>query len=299
MTPPDSTVRPSPAGKAASGETTDTPPEKLTPRENEALRPAAFVLMSTNHGAMIVNRNDYKMITESAGFGVGFQLMNTSSYDRFEVSSTLGLLRARRSDYGDAVVAIDCGANIGVHTIEWARFMSGWGSVYSFEPQEKIYYALAGNIALNNCFNVTARLAAVGGKCGTIAIPEVNYCIPSSFGSLELIPSDCNEYIGQNLDYDRAVRHVDMLTLDSLNLSRIDLVKIDVEGMELQVLQGAQESILRCRPQLIVEIIKSDEKAVAELLDAAGYRSFSMGMNIVAIHASDPLLGRLNSGSSI
>jgi FkbM family methyltransferase len=259
-------------------------------------RPAAFVLMSTNHGTMIVNRNDYRMISENAGYGVGFQLMNTSSYDQLEVSSTLALLRARRKDYGDAVVAIDCGANIGVHTIEWARFMSGWGRVYSFEPQEKIYYALAGNIALNNCFNVTARLAAIGAKCGTLAMPEINYCIPSSFGSLELIQADCNEYIGQNIDYDRAVQHIDMLTLDSLNLSRIDLVKIDVEGMELDVLQGAQESILRCRPQLVIEIIKSDEKAVAELLDAAGYRSFSMGMNILAVHASDPLQGRLNSG---
>jgi FkbM family methyltransferase len=261
-------------------------------------RPAAFVLVSTHHGTMIVNRNDYKLIGDNAGYGVGFQLMNTSSYDPLEVSSTLALLHARRSDYGDEVVAIDCGANIGVHTIEWARFMSGWGRVYSFEPQEKIYYALAGNIALNNCFNVTARLAAVGAKCGTLAMPEVNYCIPSSFGSLELIQADSNEYIGQNIDYQRAIQPIDMVTLDSLNLSRIDLVKIDVEGMELQVLQGARESISRCKPQLVIEIIKSDEKAIAELLDAAGYRSFSMGMNLLAVHASDPQLGRMNSESS-
>lgn len=261
-------------------------------------RPAAFVLMNTAHGTMIVNRNDYRMVSENAGFGVGFQLMNTSSYDLPEVSLTLDLLRARRSAYGDGVVAVDCGANIGVHTIEWARCMSGWGRVYSFEPQEKIYYALAGNIALNNCFNVTARLAAVGARCGTLAIPEVNYCVPSSFGSLELNPGDANEYIGQNIDYDRAKQQIDLLTIDSLELPRIDLLKIDVEGMELEVLQGAQQSIARSKPQLLVEVIKSDEKAITQLLEAEGYSTFPAGLNVLAIHASDPTLKRMNAGQS-
>jgi FkbM family methyltransferase len=255
-------------------------------------RPAPFVLVSTDHGTLIVNRNDYRMVSQNAGYGVGFQLLNASSYDQAEVSSTLTLLSSRRTDYGDGVVAIDCGANIGVHTIEWARFMTGWGSVHAFEAQEKIYYALAGNIALNNCFNVTARLAAVSDTCGRLAVPEVDYSIPSSFGSLELIPADSNEYIGQNIDYSRAARHVDMLTLDSLELARIDLIKIDVEGMELQVLEGARESIRRSKPHLVVETIKGDEKSILELLEAEGYRTFPAGMNTLAIHRSDPMLGR-------
>src|SRR5262249_6937922 len=158
----------------------------------------------------------------------------------------------------DPVVAIDCGANIGVYTVEWARLMRGWGSVLAFEPQEKIYYALAGNVALNNCFNVTARLAAVGATCGKLAVPHVGYCIPSSFGSLELVEADANEYIGQNVDYSRPALHVDLLTIDSLQLPRIDLLKIDVEGMELQVLEGARESIHRSHPQIVIEVIKSD-----------------------------------------
>lgn len=241
---------------------------------------------------MIVNRNDYKMVSQNAGFGVGFQLLNASSYDEPEVSSTLTLLAGRHTDYGDGVVAVDCGANIGVHTIEWARFMTGWGSVYAFEAQEKIYYALAGNVALNNCFNVTARLAAVSNTCGKLAVPEVNYSIPSSFGSLELLPADSNEYIGQNIDYSRPAQHVDMLTLDSLDLARIDLIKIDVEGMELQVLEGARESIQRSKPQLVVESIKADENAITEMLEGEGYRVFPLGMNILAIHGSDPMLGR-------
>ena len=259
-------------------------------------RPAAFVLVSTNHGTMIVNRNDYRMVGENAGYGVGFQLMNTSSYDQGEVTLTMELLRARRANYREPVVAIDCGANIGVYTVEWARLMRGWGSVYAYEPQEKIYYALAGNVALNNCFNVTARLAAIGAHCGKLAVPQVDYCVPSSFGSLELVEADANEYIGQNIDYSRPAQDVELLTIDSLQLARIDLLKIDVEGMELEVLEGARESILRSRPEILVEVIKTDEKAVSKMLEAAGYRCFSMGMNILAVHTSDPVLGQLTSG---
>lgn len=258
-----------------------------------ARRPVAFVLISTNHGTMIVNRNDYRMTGDNVGYGVGYQLMSTSSYEPSEVACTLDLLQARRADFGDGVVAIDCGANIGVHTVEWARCMFGWGRVYSFEAQEKIYYALAGNIALSNCFNATARLAALGEKCGRLAVPELNYCTPSSFGSLELIQAPHNEYIGQEIDYGRPAGEVEMLTIDSLNLPRIDLVKIDVERMEAQVLEGAKDSIQRCRPQLVIEIIKSDKLSILEILNSAGYRTFSMGLNILAVHASDPIMERL------
>ena len=41
------------------------------------MRPAAFVLLSTNHGTLIVNRNDYRMVDEDKGYGVGYQVMNT------------------------------------------------------------------------------------------------------------------------------------------------------------------------------------------------------------------------------
>ena len=77
------------------------------------------------------------------------------------------ILALRRRHYGEGVLAIDCGANIGVHTIEWAKAMTGWGSVLAIEAQERIYYALAGNIAINNCFNAFAIHAAVSSESGT------------------------------------------------------------------------------------------------------------------------------------
>src|SRR5258708_28849640 len=154
------------------------------------------------------------MIDSQRGYGVGFQLLETASFDPMDVKLAVELLSFRRRHYGDGVVAIDCGANIGVHTVEWAKAMTGWGSVLAVEAQERIYYALAGNIAINNCFNAMALNAAISSEPGTLEIPNPNYFQPSSFGSLELRQRAGNEFIGQTIDYAKNTVIVRKLTLD-------------------------------------------------------------------------------------
>lgn len=254
-----------------------------------ARRPIAFILVSSDHGTMIVNRLDYHMVNQTQGYGVGFQILNSSSFDPEEIRLVLALLQKRRAHFGDGVVALDCGANIGVHTIEWARLLHGWGSVISFEAQEKIYYALAGNIAINNCLNATAVLAAVGAECGKLKIPAPDYLRPSSFGSLELRQKAGNEYIGQPLDYSGAgMTTVDQITLDSRNLARVDFIKLDIEGMELEALAGATQTIARHRPQMLIETIKTDGARLKAMLEQQGYTTYPIGINLLAIHQSDP-----------
>lgn len=251
-------------------------------------RKIAFVIVASEHGTMIVNRFDYKMADKTRGIGLGFQILERSAYDPGEVDLVLQLLRLRQKYYGDGVVAIDCGANVGVHTVEWAKAMTGWGSVIAIEAQERLYYALAGNIAINNCFNARAIFAAVSSADGTMRIPNPDYFTPSSFGSLELKPRDKTEFIGQPIDYSpESGVEVRTLALDSLKLDRIDLIKIDVEGMEFDVLQGAAQSIARHRPVLIVEAIKTDRDMLRDWLTQNDYTPFHSGLNIVAVHASD------------
>lgn len=113
----------------------------------------AFVLGSTDHGSMIINRFDYHQVNENQSYGVGYQLLNASQFDQKEIGVILNLLKNRKESHGSGLVALDCGSNIGVYAIELAKFMNEWGSVLAFEAQERIFYALAGNIAINNCFN--------------------------------------------------------------------------------------------------------------------------------------------------
>ena len=246
-----------------------------------------FVIASSSHGTMIVHRND-QHFSNNKGYGVGYQILNASSFDLQEVNFALSILRQKILLAGEGVVAIDCGANIGVHTIEWARFMNSLGEVIAFEPQEKIYYALCGNIAINNCFNVSARHAAVGAKSGELAIPELDYFTPSSFGSLELNKKEKNEFIGQEVNYDQT-KFVPLVSIDSLNLKRLDFIKIDVEGMEEDVLEGAKISIEKFKPTMIIEVIKSNKINLEKFLHDRGYEVYPVGINVLAIHPEDPI----------
>ena len=237
---------------------------------------------------MILNRNDYHMVDKNSGYGVGYQLMTASCFDPQEVDFALALLEKRKDVFGTGVVAIDCGANIGVHTIEWARLMYNWGYVFSFEAQETIYYALAGNVAINNCLNVTARNCAIGAENKFIDIPVPNYLVPASFGSLELKQAKNNEFIGQPIDYSKT-RQVPQISIDSLNLNRLDFMKIDVERMEMEVLEGAKQSVEKHKPILMIEIVKSGRETIESFLNQRGYRTIPTGINILAVHNDDPI----------
>ena len=104
-----------------------------------ALRPAAFVIVSSDHGVMIVNRNDFAA-RDGGVIGVGAQILNTQSFDKREVDLVLSLL-SKRCIYGFNIVALDCGANIGV-LCWWAKHVHGWGEVLAFEAQERITHLL-------------------------------------------------------------------------------------------------------------------------------------------------------------
>lgn len=259
------------------------------------LRPIAFITASTDHGTLILNRNDFRL-TPAGGYGVGYQILTNTSFDREEVEFVKELLLQRRNFFGDGVVAIDCGANIGVHTVEWSRLMYDWGTVLAIEAQERIFYALAGNISINNCLNARAIWAAVGSTSGSIGVPTPNYLVPSSFGSLELRQTARTEYIGQDINYSD-VQQTNLISIDELNLERIDLIKLDVEGMELEVLQGARKSIEKFCPQIVAEKIKLDEIKLKATLHSFGYKLYPLGINILAIHGSDPTTNLISSES--
>jgi FkbM family methyltransferase len=265
-------------GYPASEGTMAYPPRKI-----------AFVLASTDHGTLIVNRFDYRMVSEDSGYGVGFFLLENSSYEAREGSIAMQLLSLRRQHFGGGVVAVDCGANIGVHTVEWAKGMTGWGNVVAIEAQERIFYALAGNITINNCFNASAIHAAVGAEEGSLRIPTPNYRAAASFGSLELKKSDATEFIGQAIDYSESkLTAVRMIKIDSLDLSRLDLIKIDVERMELEVLEGARATLQRFLPIIIVEKLKVVQDQITAVLAGYGYEWFQLGLNFLAVHPTDP-----------
>ncbi|MDR8038788.1 FkbM family methyltransferase [Burkholderia cenocepacia] len=248
----------------------------------------ANVLVSTNHGPLIVNRNDENHNQEYGTYGVGWNLLQTGSFYQGDIELLKAVLRIKKTENAGRrpTVAVDCGANIGVHTIEFARMLDGVGDVVSIEAQRPIYYALCGNIAINNCFNVDARNVAIGDSNGFLRIPFIDYHKKSSFGSLELIRGDGNENIGQSVDYDSGYE-IPLISLDSLSLKCLDLIKIDVEGMEDAVIRGAIETLKLTRPIMFIEKIKSNSDKMVQTLANLEYCLYDLGPNVLAIASDD------------
>lgn len=170
---------------------------------------------------------------------------------------------------------IEVGANIGMHTIPLSR-IANTGKVICFEPQRIIFQILSANCALNNRTNVFAEHMAVGNANGDIDIECSDYDLHWNYGAFSIEKGYSSEakFVGpqwsEQVEMVRLDDHPLMSEIDSL-----DLLKIDVEGLEVDVLAGASEVINSHRPALFVE--NNNQEKGDELIDtirSLDYESF-------------------------
>ncbi len=156
-------------------------------------------------------------------------------------------------------VVVEVGANIGAHTVHLARLVGPGGAVLAFEPQRVIFQLLCANVAMNELFNVRTHHAAAGRRAGTLKVPPLDYAAEGNFGGISL-----NDV--------RMGEEVAVTPLDSLNLPSLRLLKVDVEGMESEVLEGARQLIGRHRPILYVENDRKEKSnGLIRLIEDLGY----------------------------
>jgi FkbM family methyltransferase len=176
---------------------------------------------------------------------VGRSLYNYGEYNPDETEMILSL--------AGSGICLDIGANIGC--ISQALSASGC-NVIAFEPQPEIFKLLA-----ENCPSVTCYNTAVGAILGEAEMPKVQYSVKGNFGGLG---------IGDKSIYGNIT--VPVVTVDSLKISFVSFIKIDVEGYELEVLQGATETIKRDRPILYIEDDRSTKsRALRAYIESLGY----------------------------
>lgn len=162
-------------------------------------------------------------------------------------------------------VVVDAGANLGAHTLPLALRVAAGGFVIAVEPQTQLYRMICGTLALNPLPNVHVKHAALGRERSLVRIPRIDYTAPGNFGGLELSRSI------DGVDGD----DVQCLPLDAFNLERLDFIKIDVEGWELDVLHGGAQTISRCRPVMSVEADREQNvPATLGWLRLNGYRAW-------------------------
>lgn len=127
-------------------------------------------------------------------------------------------------------ICMDIGANIGNHTVFFSKFCK-FDEVWAFEPTLNSCELLKDNVVLNNCYNVNIYNKAVGSDYGYISI-----------SNNEENPS-WNKISGEG--------NIPMVRIDTP--WQVAMIKIDVEGHELEVLKGAYNVINREKPELFIE----------------------------------------------
>ena len=149
-------------------------------------------------------------------------------------------------------VVFDVGANIGFFTILCSRLVGDGGRVYAFEPMPENADTLRHNIALNGLSNVTVVEKALSSSTGHAELFVSRW---SAFHSLNVEGASKREHLGPQAGEPIAVETV---TLDEFlaagDVPAPDLVKVDVEGAELAVLQGMRHTLESVKPLLICEL---------------------------------------------
>jgi FkbM family methyltransferase len=173
--------------------------------------------------------------------------------------------------------AIDAGAYIGLHTVHLSRYFR---EVHAFEPQRGVFQVLCGNLALNACRNVRATNGALyDHACGMrLAAPtHQEVAVPTLAGAVDygavdnaaaLVFEEAGEGGGP----------VPATTIDDLRLGDVGFIKVDTQGADLHVLQGAANTIRRCRPVVTFEYERdmaathgSTREAMLGFFDALDY----------------------------
>lgn len=158
------------------------------------------------------------------------------------------LLQLLKPDFN----VIDVGANIGFLTLNFATRCPE-GKTYSFEPDSETFSKLKMNVALNRLNNVRLFHTAIGSKAGTGQLYKLYQSNP---GANRILPHEHGPAVPSE--------RVEISSLDDLDsegcFGSVDLIKIDVEGFELFVLEGAHKLISRCKPVLFIELVDQNLK---------------------------------------
>lgn len=210
--------------------------------------------MGTNEAKLIANIKDgdysYQLYLPNGDTDHLQRLIKNTSAP-YEV----GMLRDMASRLDNTSIVLDIGANIGNHSI-YLAYVSGC-SVICFEPDKNLTNAIEYSAKLNSLIDkIQIYEAAVGSKNTKCEI-KISDDSPENVGSQQVLADRGN---------------IDMISLDSLELNKVDCMKIDVEGFEKEVLLGAKNLIKDNKPIIYIEAWdKNYLRDIIDILAPLGY----------------------------
>jgi len=195
-------------------------------------------------------------------------------YEKHEIEYLCNLEKS----IGRLRVAVDVGAHVGTYTLPLSSIAD---KVIVIEPLEEARNVLFRNLRLNKITNVQIIPYAASSLRG-----EVIFLVKKWGGSR--IHDSKNSI---NSHHHRKIR---TLRIDDLRIDCVDFLKIDVEGHEIHVLKGAKETLIRCRPLILLEVWHENYEEVKAFLNEVGYKLVDKGFydwvnakNFLAIPTED------------
>ncbi|MDU8924257.1 FkbM family methyltransferase [Pasteurellaceae bacterium LIM206] len=174
---------------------------------------------------------------------------------------------------------IEVGSNIGMHAVPLAK-MVPHGKIFCFEPQRVIFQHLCCNLTLNRLTNAYAYHQGAGEYTEQLDIQSSNYKTPWNYGSFSLDKgfSTENHFTGdvhlENLEVVRLDDHIEINRLPHLKL-----LKIDAEGFDLQVLNGAKKLIEKHQPVIFIEVHFETMQVTLDYMERLGYQCYWLASN--------------------
>jgi len=222
-----------------------------------------FVVLDSVYGHFIVART------------CAFQAEALVKTGRTHIEDELRNIFAVVDTLPPGAVILDGGANIGFFTIPVAQRVRDRGiRVIALEPQRQLYQALCGSVVLNGLEQVYVHNRALADQPGEAQLPALDYSVAQDFGMVRLQTPDPQAPVEHACMRDQ---RVDVVTIDSMDLPRLDFLKLDVEGHEVPAIQGGLQTITRHRPWIWVEyMITGVDPIVTSLQQVPDYVFYVM-----------------------
>jgi FkbM family methyltransferase len=157
-------------------------------------------------------------------------------------------------------VFIDVGAHIGRYSFPIAKLVGENGLVIAIEPDPLAFKALLMGVKLNSLRNVLALNIALGDSEAKAILCQMLVSATSSIVEFD----ECQRFVEVPL------KRLDSV-VEELRLKRVEAIKIDVEGAEIQVLKGAGNTITRFKPFIVIEVRDSNINEFVRIMEGLGY----------------------------
>lgn len=180
--------------------------------------------------------------------------------------NSIKLLSVQR-EFRDVVV-FDIGANFGYLSLVWANSIcKNNGTIYSFEPNPSVYVCFRKSVSENHLETI---------------IQHHNFAVGRESGTADFHFAETSSNINSDLNQS-ASNLIKIVSVDDFaeenKIERCDMIKIDVDGIEYDILNGAERTIDKFKPLLIIE--SNEDKKILDFVFSKNYSIFDMKLNKV------------------